>query len=429
MVRGTDNTGLWGETTLEHPTTSPLEGECICDVAVIGGGFTGLSAALHLAEKGVNVAVVEAKGLGHGGSGRNVGLVNSGLWLTYDDVRKGLGDTYGNRLINTLEHAPKQVFDIIEKFDIQCESVRKGTLNCAHSEKALRGLTERAQYRKTLGSNVEILNAAEIANRTGTDHYSGALLDHNAGTIQPLAYAMGLGRAAIDAGAKVFTNSPVTALQRDGNHWRVKTKNGSLLAEKVLIAVGAYGRDNENISSPVSGGDNVPLYFFQCATEPLSDEDSATILPGGEGVWDTDPVMVAFRRDQAGRLILGSIGRLDYLGGTHRHWATETRKKLFPKLSPQRWISSWHGRIGMTGDHLPRLVEPAPGVLSIYGFNGRGIGPGTIFGRELASYCLSNNKDDLTLPISEQHSETLPEVHGAVIETGARLYHLMRSIC
>jgi len=428
MNHTVDSTGLWGETTQECPSTSQLEGEVACDVAVIGGGFTGLSAALHLAEAGAKVAVVEARGLGHGGAGRKVGVVNSGRWVSYDDVRKGMGEVYGNRLINTLEHAPAQVFDLIEKHDIACEATRKGTLNCAHSASALRGLSDRAAYRQTLGSNVEILNAGATALRTGTDHYAGALLDHNAGTIHPLAYAKGLGRAAMDAGAQVFTDSAINSLQHDGSHWLVKTKQGVVCADKVLITVGAYGRDNENVAPPVSGGDNVPLYFFQCASEPLNAHDGALILPGGEGVWDTDPVMVAFRRDQAGRLILGSVGRLDYLGGSHRHWASRMCKKLFPHLAPQRWINSWHGRIGMTGDHLPRLVSPAPGVLSIYGFNGRGVGPGTIFGREFASYCISGNTDDLTLPISERHSETLPELQGMAIETGARLYHLMRSL-
>ncbi len=428
MYHQTDGTGLWSESARDCPATVPLEGTKSCDVVIIGAGYTGLSTALHLAEQGVRVCIVEAREIGHGGSGRNVGLVNAGLWLDYDQITEQLGEAVGSGLIDTLEQAPAAVFELIEKHHISCQAIRKGTLNCAHSHAALHRLVNRAASRKALGSDIEILDAEQTARRTGTEYFSGALLDRLAGTIQPLAYAYGLARAAVAAGAQIFTHSPVNKLTKDGENWRIQTSNGTLLSRQVLIAVGAYGRDNKNTITPVRGGDQVPLYFFQCATEPLDDKVGGSILPGGEGAWDTNLVMTSFRRDQSGRLIVGSVGRLDWAGGIHKNWAMHQVRRLFPRLDNPVWSHAWYGRIGMTGDHLPRLIQPAPGILSVYGYNGRGIGPGTVFGREIADYFISGNSRDLSLPISEQHSEAIAGLRGLGYETGARLYHLMGSV-
>lgn len=429
MCHTTDGTGLWGETAQGCPPTVSLDGRKSFDVAVIGAGYTGLSAALYLAQQGVSVCVLEACEIGHGGSGRNVGLVNAGLWLGYDEIIQKLGQTFGNALIETLEQAPSAVFKLIEENNISCQVMRKGTLNCAHSAQALRRLGDRAARRKALGSTVEILDAEETARRTGTNSYHGALFDHQAGTIQPLAYAHGMARAAITAGAEIYTDSPVNKIVKDGGIWCLETPNGRVLAAQVLIAVGAYGRGNDRTASMVRGGQQVPLYFFQCATEPLHEPIGGSILSGGEGAWDTNTIMTSFCRDQSGRLIVGSVGKLQGAGRIHQKWAMSQVRRLFPQLDSQVWTHRWFGRIGMTGDHLPRLLQPAQGILSLYGYNGRGIGPGTIFGREIARYFISGNSQDLTLAISEQHTEHFAVLRGLGYETGARLYHMVRSVC
>lgn len=430
MPHATDTTGLWGASALNQPDTFRLEGGARCDVVIIGGGFTGLSAALALAERGASIVLCEAQSTGYGGSGRNVGLVNAGMWMPYDDIKKSLGQRAGSKLIHTLETAPASVFRMIEKHNIECESTQNGTLNCAHSKKSLDGLTQRMAYRQSLGSNVRMLDADETSKRTGTKIYSGAMFDFNAGTIQPLGYAYGLTRAAQNAGASIYTDTPINSLKQIGNDFQLSTPHGNVTAKKVLIAVGAYGKHHKNSSPPVSGGDNTALNFFQCATNPLSEAQAATILPGGEGVWDTDPVMTSFRMDQARRLIIGSVGRLDIMGGMNTYWATRRIRKLFPHLPQQissnNWSHQWFGRIGMTSDNLPKITQPMDGVISIYGFNGRGIGPGTIFGTEIADYFTNGNEEILSLPISEQHNEKFTVLRGIAIETAVRIYHTLQ---
>jgi glycine/D-amino acid oxidase-like deaminating enzyme len=428
----TNPTGLWGQTATDSPATQSLTGDADYDVVVIGAGFTGLSAALHLAELGQTVAVLEANQLGHGGSGRNVGLVNAGMWMPYADIEQSMGMAAGSKLINTLERAPKTVFDLIKKHSIECEAIQHGTLNCAYSKKALSEITKRAEHRTKLGSSVEVLGALETANRTGTNLYAGALFDKDAGTIQPLSFVHGLARAAQSLGADIYTNSPARSITPDGDGWRVHSQSGSLRATKILIAVGAYGHQDKDTSAPVRGGAHTPLWFFQCATKPLNHSEGASILPGGEGVWDTDPVMKSFRRDQAGRLIVGSIGKLENLGNIHSFWAERLTRKLYPELkkrpSNNFWDSKWYGCIGMTHDHLPKAIQCAPGIVSLYGFNGRGIGPGVIFGSEIAEYFTSGDETVLSLPITQGHTELLPALRGLLIETSVRLYHTARII-
>lgn len=413
--------GLWAATAPEAPETVPLRIEARADIAVIGAGFTGLSAALHLAESGADVAVVEANEIGFGGSGRNAGLVNAGLWLPLPEMVARLGAEAGERLIRDLGEAPGIVFDLIARHRIDCEAVRAGTLHLAHSVAGRRMLEARCAEWARRGAPVEILDTAAAAEATGARGYHGALLDRRAGTIQPLAYCRGLARAAIAAGARVFTGSPVTGLARTNGAWRLATPEGALAADRVLIATGAYGEGAAEARHAT-----VPYFYFQCATKPLSHNLLAEILTGRQGAWDTHPVLKSFRLDAANRLVFGSVGRLDTGGSVHRDWARRGLRALFPNVPEGEWTHAWYGRIGMTRDHLPRLVAPAPGLLAIYGYNGRGIGPGTAFGRALARHLLSGDPADLPFPLTPTPREPFRALRGLAIEAGARLYHALR---
>lgn len=179
---------LWRHTTQEARSWPALEGDVTADVVVIGGGFTGVSAAWHLAARGASVVLLEAATVGFGGSGRNVGLVNAGLWTPPDGVEEKLGAAAGAALNDMLAEGPQLVFDLIEAQQIRCEAVRGGTLHCAHSAAGFRDLQARHAQQEARGAPVKLLDAAETARRTGSPAYHGALWDGRAGTIQPLAY-------------------------------------------------------------------------------------------------------------------------------------------------------------------------------------------------------------------------------------------------
>lgn len=416
---------LWQHTAPETFAAPALAGTHEADLVIVGGGFTGCSAALHAAEQGLDVCLLEANTIGHGGSGRNVGLVNAGLWMPPDDIEQVLGAAAGGKLNRILAEAPALVFSLIEQHDIACNAVRNGTLHCAHSARGREELERRLAQQQQRSAPVTLLDADETHRRTGAEGFHGALFDRRAGTIEPLAYCRGLARAATAAGAHLHEQSGVQSFRRDGGAWHVTTAQGSVRARRLLVATNAYHEVRSNGASPgLAAPTFTPVHFFQFATRPLAAERLAQILPGGEGCWDTGTVMSAFRRDAAGRLVVGSIGALDHAGSAlHRRWARRKLASLFPALHAEPFEYAWHGRIAMTNDHLPRIVSPGEDALMIFGYSGRGIGPGTACGRYAAQALATGDHEALPLSPVGHYTESVPRLREAFFECGALVDH------
>lgn len=414
---------LWEASAPPAPVTQPLNGATEADVVIVGGGYTGLSCALHLAEAGKSVLLMEAHEFGFGGAGRNVGLINAGLWLMPDDVSAAIGKIHGERLLSALGDGPALVMSIIERHGIDCELERNGTLHCAVGEAGLDELRQRETQWLKRGAPVRLLDAAETSNRVGTRAYTGALLDSRAGTLQPLAYARGLARAAAAAGARLHTSSPVTSAKRVGPHWDICTPKGRVEAQWMVVATDAYGH------GPFRGTQEaqVRLPYFNLATQPLDADQLETILPGKEGVWDTKTILSSFRTDRAGRLVFGSVGALRNSGtAIHKAWAKKALKRLFSQLANIEFEYEWYGQIGMTSDAVPRLHGFGPEAIGVFGYNGRGISPGTVFGRELAAFILGEKStEDLLLPMSGMSPASLRSLKEIYYEAGAQIAHLI----
>ncbi|MBT8153279.1 FAD-binding oxidoreductase [Epibacterium ulvae] len=413
---------LWRSTRSETCDSAQLTGEVAADLVIIGGGFTGCAAALEAAGQDASVVLLEAQTIGHGGSGRNVGLVNAGLWLPPDAVIAALGDGPGRHLIEVLSEAPSQVFDLIARHDISCEATRNGTLHLAHAASGLRDLQNRHRQGNQFGAPLQLLDTAETARRTGSDIYHGALFDPRAGTVQPLSYCTGLARAAQQAGAQIYTGSAVTRLSRDSGQWRVQTAQGSVAAKAVLLATNAYF---DGFNSPYAPA-FVPVSYSQFATHPLPLAQRERILTGGEGCWDTALVMSSLRLDQSGRLIVGGIGNArGPTGSVHKQWATRKLAQIFPDLANLSFEHRWRGQIAMTGDHIPKIVEFGPDAFAVFGYSGRGIGPGTVFGTCAAKALLAGDKAALPIAAQQDHCEAFTGLRGAYYEAGSTLAHLV----
>lgn len=414
---------LWHQTCQENTTFPELSGEVETDLVVIGGGYTGCAAALKAAELGASVHLIEAAEIGFGGSGRNVGLANAGLWLPPEDINAELGEKAGSRLTALLAAAPDLVFSLIEEHAIQCEPERSGTLNCAHAPSGMKDLHRRHAQLTATGAPVELLNRDEAVKRVGSDAVHGALFDPRAGTIQPLAYVRGLARAAASTGAHLHSKSPATALSRDGDGWHVTTPKGSLRARHLIMATNAYGRDLPGYTAPQL----IPVHYFQAATDPLPAPLLDRILPGREGCWDSALVMSSWRLDRAGRLIIGGMGSLGHIGSAlHRNWLSRKLEALFPELRQAPLRSHWHGRIAMTTEHLPKILDLLGGY-ACFGYSGRGIGPGTLFGTRMAEALLTGETAHLPVPLVQDHAIPFAGLRSTYYETGATLTHLVDS--
>ena len=418
--------GLWEASAPPAPAASPLAEDLRVDIAVVGAGFTGCSAALHAAGAGASVVVLEAADIGFGGSGRNVGLVNAGMWVMPSELPAQLGDNYGSRLLKQLGDAPSLVFQLVDEYRIDCQPMRSGTLHCAVGARGMAEIEERARQWQRLGAPVQVMTADQTARLTGCSAYRGALLDRRAGTIQPLAYVRGLAAAAIGKGARFCTGTAVSAIEDLGDAWRLRTTTGqSVEARWVIVATDAYSRADG--AWPAIRDEQVRLPYFNMATAPLPPEVAASILPGRQGAWDTRQVLSSFRMDRENRLVFGSVGALRGPGhAIHRAWGRRALAKLFPLLEDVAFVHEWYGWIGMTSNALPRFHKLARNTVTFSGYNGRGIAPGTVFGRDLARLALGEiGEADLSLPVTEVAPAPLRSAREGFYEAGAAVAHLL----
>ena len=412
---------LWKETSEEKATFASLKGSIDSDITIVGGGYTGCSAALTAAENGLSVTLIDQQ-IGYGGSGRNVGLVNAGLWLPPKKVEVILGKNEGIKLNQALASAPDLVFSLINKNNIICNANRTGTLHCAHSQKGLNDIQNRHRQLSERGAKLKLLDKSETELATGSSSFHGSLLNENAGTINPLSYCIGLARVAKSKGAHIFESSLATKIEFQNDCWITHTEKGSIKSKKLLIATNAYLNGISGIPSPKY----TPVYYFQAATRPLSKEIIKSILPKSHGCWDTATVMSSFRIDNHNRFIIGGIGNLGQnISKIHSTWARRKACSLYPSLKKIPFDYFWGGEISMTDDHIPKIYRFGKNAYSVFGYSGRGIGPGTYFGKSIAEAFANENEDFLPLKPTSNNYQKFGKIKGSFIELGAKIKHLV----
>ena len=395
---------LWAATAPPAPATQPLPaGEHRAELAVVGGGFTGLSAALHAAGRGADVCVLEAGDVGFGASGRNNGQVIPTLTRADPDILvQAFGPEQGEYLVALLRDSAQTLFDLARRHGMECEAVQNGWVQPAHRDSRLAISRSRVSQWQRRGAPVRLLDRDEVSAMTGSRFWCGGWTNPTGGHINPLAFTRGLARAALAAGARVHTNSAVTGLQRDGDGWQLSTAQGTLRARRVLMATHGYSGALVPCPVPVLPSTVVPVRSYQMATRPLPPELLATVLPGNVAMSDTQADLHFARRDAQGRIVTGA--------GLALHTGFDSRLrqrvgarllKLYPQLQALGGITFehvWYGQFAATPDKLPRFYRFDDGLLGWVGCNGRGVAFGTALGAPLADALLDGGAAARRLP-------------------------------
>lgn len=390
---------LWVATAAPFPKRQSLTGSHVTDVVVVGGGFTGLRTALELAVAGTRVTVLEARRVGYGASGRTGGQCNPILRMTPAAAEVALGRQHGQNLVQATIESANDLFHAIERHQIECDPVQKGWLQVAHTAATARKLETLHATWTAAGAKIDVLDRPATARWSGSNDYVAGLFHRSAGHVQPLSLARGFAAALLRHGGEIYENSAVTSAARGkGGKWHVKTAQGEVLAATVVIATNGYS------GSLVQGLNRtiLPMVSLLAATAPLSPAQRAEILPELSTIADMRHAIYYARYDRDFRLAIGCLGSdpeaPHALGGLARLKSGAAR--IFPALKGVAWDYAWGGRIAVTGDFLPHLHEPEPGLLVGLGFNGRGVAMSSVMGRALAAKVLGAAESTLPFPVS-----------------------------
>lgn len=363
---------FWSLTAPPAIDPRPLQGTVTADVAVIGAGFLGLSTALHLAETGARVAVLEAQEPGAGASGRNTGFVvpNFPSPSGPDAAIETFGADAGTWLADRVGRSATFTFDLMSRLDIDCEQDRLGWAQAAHSPDMLATLASIAAGWERHGHPIEVLGREDTAALLGFAHYPGCMVFRSGGQLNPLAYVRGLARAARAKGVVLNTRSPVGGIERSGSGWTVRTPGGSLDARQVVVTVNVATAGLLDGAGPVRVS-----HMRQAATAPLP-RDAAYRGPSLP-FSDTAPhPNFALRTTRDGRLVTGGDPDL-------------ARRRLAAVLPPGQSVNiehTWGGDTAHTDNLMPRFREPQPGLFEAIGCNGRGVAFTSTFGATIADY-------------------------------------------
>ena len=392
---------LWAATAAPAPATAPLDTDTQADVIVVGAGYCGLSTALHLAERGVRVVVLEAKEIGFGGSGRNGGQVIPGLKHDPSELLRMFGPEEGQRLVDFAKGTADAVFELIDKHGMDVPRTRQGWIQGAHTPAALQLAERRTRDWQAQGVAARQLGRNETARLLGTDKYFGGWLDPRGGGVQPLSYARELARAAQSGGVGIHTRPPLTPRGQANRQWPAAPPRGPRgAAERVVMCTNGY----TDGLWPGLRKTIINANSFQVATEPLPEAIRKTVLPEGHVSSDARNLLLYYRLDHAGRLLMGGRGTFrEPDTGQPGDWShlEHVVAKLFPQAAGVPIAYRWCGHVAITRDYLPHLHEPAPGLLIDIGCQGRGVGLQTRMGQALAQYVATGDKKALPVQPSD----------------------------
>lgn len=369
----------YAATATPHPRHAPLQGDTRADVCIVGGGYTGLSAALHLAQRGYSVVLLEAHRVGFGASGRNGGQVGSGQRQDQDWLEQAAGKSAARQLWDLGEEAKALVKGLITDHAMPVTfhpGIAHACWTRAEADHA-RHYAEKLQ-RDYGYDQITPLTQTEMRGLIGSDAFTGGDIDRGAGHLHPLNYALGLAAAAMQAGVRICETSEVIAIDH-GAKPVVRCAQGRVTCDHVILAANGYlGGLAPRVAARV-----MPINNFVIATEPLGDR-ARDILAEPIAVADTKFVVNYWRLSEDNRLLFGGIETYGYRFPDIIPAVTKPMLRIYPQLQGTKIDYGWGGTLAITRNRMPCLMRVAPNVLSASGYSGHGVALATLAGRILA---------------------------------------------
>lgn len=385
---------LWQATSVARPEFGSASGDQTFDVVVIGGGYTGLTTAHYLAKAGLSPVVLEANRIGWGASGRNGGVVSGKFRPAFKDIAARHGLDTARKMHDLGLEVIEHVGQLIEELMIEGADYRpSGSLRCAYDAHTLEMLkTETAWLRGTLGDTaVSMLSAEEVAEETGSQSFTGGMLNTHGGIIHPLNFVLGLAAGLKAAGVAIYEAAPVTGFRREGQGVSVETPNGQIKARQVVIATNSYS-DLTPATKAVRTS-IIPFRSAMIATEPLTGTAGAGLLKTGRSYTETRRMMRWFRK-AGDRLLYGGRGAFGKTDTDSAFNALETAMvRQFPELASVNVTHRWSGLVAMTLDSLPHLGRLDDRVVYSVGYNGTGVALASGIGRHVAALVTGKQPD------------------------------------
>ncbi|MBX4336539.1 NAD(P)/FAD-dependent oxidoreductase [Bartonella raoultii] len=359
----------WYEDTLEERPFYPF----FCEqkqsnVVIIGGGFTGLSAAYHLAKAGVSVVLLEASRFGDGASGRNGGQLGTGQRQWVETLEKKYGFERSKLLFNLAEEAKRDILSWCAMPDCQCD-FRIGQLSVFHKKCEVEAYQRHVETMQRYGyCGLTFMNRSETVRRLGSSFYYGGIYDANTGHINPLKLVVWLAKQAKNAGAKLYEKTPVTTVKREGSHWRVITQQGNIATEHILLATNAYKLGLQHFVEK----NIVSIRSYIGATDPLPKHSA--ILSEGESVDDSRFMVRYFRKSIDNRLLFGGVESYDNKNPVNLNERVRQQIiEIYPYLKPINLTHCWGATVGITVERMPYVRQLFPGLTYCGGYSGHGV--------------------------------------------------------
>ncbi len=369
---------LYRATANPYPATEALAGTTKADVTIIGGGYTGLSAAIHLARRGVDVAVIEANRVGWGASGRNGGQIGSGLRADQFKLERMVGQDRARALWDLSVEAKATLRGLIAEHGIACD-LKRGQLHADHKPQFVGESHRYAEHLATAYgySEAEPASRDDVRAMLSSDAYFGGLMDWGAGHLHPLNYALGLAHAAQGLGVRIFERSRVVSVS-EGTEVTVRTDNGAVVADKVLYALNGYHCDLENGVA----GKVMPINNYLVATEPLGEAKARELNRDDVCIADSRFVVNYFRMSADNRLVFGGGESYGYrFPADIDGLVMPNLLSVYPQLKGVRIDYRWGGTLGITSSRMPHFATLSPRRISAAGFSGHGVPIATLAGR------------------------------------------------